>query len=699
MDLEGKRILVIGGTGSLGRTLVSRLLKGELGRPAKIIILSRDEAKQYFMRLEYFQQLAPSQDNSFLDPQKLLTFRIGDVRDYASVLYHLRDVDVVFNAAAMKHVPICEYAPFEGVLTNIVGAHNIVRAIRENDLRVELVVGVSTDKACKPVNVMGMTKAIQERIFMQANLGNAHTRFVCVRYGNVVASRGSVVPLFMEQIRHGGPVTVTLESMTRFLLTLDKAVDTVFEAVRSGLPGETYVPKVPAAKVVDIARSLINGTDIPIVSTGIRPGEKIHESLVSEEECFRTIERNGYYVILPLLPELRNGSIREPTLQSEYSSSNDLIGVHELDQLLAPYRVSVVEPWRQAQIDRNGGVQKPVFEKPEDRAGVSQYTTTQTHQIQENPLVSVVIPCYNAEVFIADAIESVLAQTYDNLEILITNDGSSDGTEAVIKHYLNNPKVRYFKHETNRGIPAARNTAIRQARGEYVAFLDSDDTWLPNKIEAQLQVFSRDVTRQVGLVWSDAYMKDNRGNIVTRGGIVPDDIGSLPTQSVLKRLFLRNFICAVTAMVRRSCFDRVGLLDEALRGGSDDYDLWLRLAPYFRFAYIPVPLAVVRLQHGGNHTSVERHFQDLSIILPKAISQNPELAQLLQEKLAEWHCLLGIDCLEKGNKRDARSHLRESIIRNPFLLKPMVAWILASCGPVGRQGLRRWRQLRTLAAG
>jgi FlaA1/EpsC-like NDP-sugar epimerase len=338
MDLTGKRIVVIGGTGSLGHALVARLLNGEMGRPAKIVVFSRDEAKQYSMRMEYLRRPAATEEIAFMDSREILSFRIGDVRDFASVLYQLRGADVVFNAAAMKQVPTCEYAPFEGVLTNVVGAHNIVRAIRENDLLVELVVGISTDKACKPVNVMGMTKAIQERIFAQANLGGNSTRFACVRYGNVVASRGSVVPLFLEQIRAGGPVTVTLESMTRFMMTLDKAVDTVFEATHSALPGETYVPRVPAAKVIDVARVLINGRNIPITVTGIRPGEKIHESLVSEEECFRTIERNGYYVILPILPELRKIAVEQPTLQSEYSSNNGLVNLKELEQLLAPYR-------------------------------------------------------------------------------------------------------------------------------------------------------------------------------------------------------------------------------------------------------------------------------------------------------------------------------------------------------------------------
>lgn len=339
MDLEGRRILVIGGTGSLGQAVVSRLLKGEMGRPAKITVFSRDEAKQYQMRLEYLRRRAATEEIAFMDRQEVLAFRIGDVRDYSSVLYHLRDADVVFNAAAMKQVPICEYAPFEGILTNVVGAQNIVRAIRENDLSVELVVGISTDKACKPVNVMGMTKALQERIFAQANLGSNRTRFVCVRYGNVIGSRGSVIPLFLEQIRTGGPVTITTRAMTRFLLTMDQAVDTMFAAVSSALPGETYVPRVPAARVIDIAQVLINGRNIPLAYSGIRPGEKIHETLVSEEECFRAIQRDGYYVIFPILPELREASSDQPTLTAEYSSDNGLIGLDELGALLAPYTV------------------------------------------------------------------------------------------------------------------------------------------------------------------------------------------------------------------------------------------------------------------------------------------------------------------------------------------------------------------------
>jgi UDP-glucose 4-epimerase len=184
---------------------------------------------------------------------------------------------------------------------------------------------------------MGMTKALQERILVEGNMGSPGTRFVGVRYGNVIASRGSVVPLFLDQIACGGPVTITLKEMTRFLLSLDQAVDMVFAAVRHALPGEIYVPKVPAARVVDLAKALIDGRDIPITYTGIRPGEKIHEIMISEEECYRTIERNGYYVITPMLPELRSASIDQPALTSEYSSANVTLNQADLRKLLAPY--------------------------------------------------------------------------------------------------------------------------------------------------------------------------------------------------------------------------------------------------------------------------------------------------------------------------------------------------------------------------
>jgi UDP-glucose 4-epimerase len=331
---EGKRVLITGGTGSLGKTLVRRFLEGKDGNPTKIIVLSRDEAKQHAMRMEYQHRIAATDEIIYRNFQEKLEFRIGDVRDPHTIAQALRSVDIVFNAAALKQVPTCEYFPYEAVRTNVGGPENIIRAIQEHHLRIEIVVGVSTDKACKPVNAMGMTKALQERVLIQANIRCPDTRFVCVRYGNVLASRGSVIPLFHDQIRHGGPVTITTPEMTRFLLSLDNAVDTIFAAVREGLPGETYVPRVPSALVVNLAKALIDGRAIEVRNTGIRPGEKVHEILISEEEAHRSVARDAYYVILPMLPELCNEHSGTPCLSREYSSADNLMTLEETAGML-----------------------------------------------------------------------------------------------------------------------------------------------------------------------------------------------------------------------------------------------------------------------------------------------------------------------------------------------------------------------------
>lgn len=337
MILDGKNVLVTGGTGSLGQQIVRRLLTGEMGVPAKIVVFSRDEAKQHYMRLSYLNRKEATDEVIYRNFQQLLSFRIGDVRDYSSVLQAVRNADVIIHAAALKQVPSCEYFPFQAVQTNILGPQNIVRAVRENDTEVTTVIGISTDKACKPINVMGMTKSIMERVFVEANIDCPDTRFTCVRYGNVIASRGSVVPLFLDQIANGGPVTVTMAEMTRFLLSLDQAVDTVFAALANALPGETYIPKVAAARMVDLVTVLVNGRDIPIEYIGIRPGEKIHEIMVSEEECYRTIERGDYYVICPMLPELQVEAIDQPALDGAYSSENVTLDHQGLRELLAAY--------------------------------------------------------------------------------------------------------------------------------------------------------------------------------------------------------------------------------------------------------------------------------------------------------------------------------------------------------------------------
>lgn len=229
-------------------------------------------------------------------------------------------------------------------MTNIIGASNIATAIEQHGLPVDAVVGISTDKAVSPVNVMGMTKAIQERLFARANLDVASTRFVLARYGNVMASRGSVVPLFHDQIRNGGPVTITDERMTRFLLSLEDAVDVILAAVATGHPGETFIPRVPAALVTDIARVLIGDRDIEVLTTGVRPGEKLHESLISAEEGRRTVQRGNYYVIAPILPELRRTGVEEgPLFGNEYRSDQDVMSRDALAALFGSNGLLEVE--------------------------------------------------------------------------------------------------------------------------------------------------------------------------------------------------------------------------------------------------------------------------------------------------------------------------------------------------------------------
>lgn len=334
----GKRVLITGGTGSLGSVLVKTLLHGIYGTPKQIIVFSRDEAKQHFMRVTYSTFKKPTDEIIYDNFRRLLTFRIGDVRSYASICRVLREADIVINAAALKQVPSCEYFVHEACETNIMGASNIVRAIEENALPVETVVGVTTDKACLPVNAMGMTKALQERLFIAANLSSPNTRYICARYGNVLASRGSVVPLFHEQILAGGPVTITATEMTRFLLPLSHAVTTIATAIARAYPGETWIPKIPAVRILHLAEVLIGRRDIQIVTTGIRPGEKLHELMISPEEGLRTFDRDDFYAIAPMLPELEKEEI-EPPLGTAYGSNDFVMNKEETADLLKEHHL------------------------------------------------------------------------------------------------------------------------------------------------------------------------------------------------------------------------------------------------------------------------------------------------------------------------------------------------------------------------
>jgi len=317
----------------LGKALVHHIMKGKNGKPKQLIVFSRDEDKQYNMELEW-KNLKVTTDDVFYHPDEVLDFQIGDVRDYESVVRAVKKADIIIHAAALKQVPMGEYFPFESIKTNILGTQNIIRAILETSNNVLTVLAISTDKACKPVNTYGMCKAIQERLVVEANRLCPKTRFICVRYGNVAASRGSIIPLFQEQIKKGGPLTITTKDMTRFILTLEKAIETIIVALRSADAGDIYVPDLPAVRITDLAKAMIGKRDIEIKIIGIRPGEKIHEILISEEEIPRTIKKGDYYVVCPVLPSLRKTETKEPVLAGELSSADYCMSPSELERFI-----------------------------------------------------------------------------------------------------------------------------------------------------------------------------------------------------------------------------------------------------------------------------------------------------------------------------------------------------------------------------
>lgn len=334
---KDKLILVTEGTGSLGKVLVDRIISGEMGVPKKVIVFSRDEAKQHFMQFSHLKKEFSTDDIIYNNLDHILSFIIGDIQDFHSVAGALKGVDIVINAAALKQVPICEYSPHQAIKTNINGPENITRAIEQDNLPIKTAVGVSNDKACKPINVMSMTKAIQERIFLQANLRCNYSRFLCMLYGNVLASRGSVIPYFHEQIRNGGPVTIPSTDMTRFLLRLDQEVDTIFASYRYERPGDMYIPRVKSCLITDIAKVLIDERDFIIIVTVTRPGEKIHEILISEKEYFRTYQKGDYYVIAHILPELWSDEELGQALQQEFRPRDFLMSVEEVKAMLIDY--------------------------------------------------------------------------------------------------------------------------------------------------------------------------------------------------------------------------------------------------------------------------------------------------------------------------------------------------------------------------
>ncbi len=318
---QNRTVLITGGTGSLGKKLTEILLQDF--HPRKIIIFSRDELKQHEMRTNGYDH-------------ESLRYFIGDVRDAGRLRRAMFDVDVVVHAAALKQVPACEYNPMEAIMTNVMGAKNVIDAALDSG--VQKVLALSTDKAVNPVNMYGASKLAAEKLFVQSNsyAGGRGTHFSCVRYGNVVGSRGSVVPLFLKQ-RETGRITVTDPRMTRFWLTLDQAARFVLSSVERMRGGEVFVPKIPSMNIMDLATAVAPGSQIEIV--GIRPGEKLHEALISEDEARQTVEMDDRYVITPAHPwwttQLRGEDHPVPNDFILTSATNPLwLTVQELQSLL-----------------------------------------------------------------------------------------------------------------------------------------------------------------------------------------------------------------------------------------------------------------------------------------------------------------------------------------------------------------------------
>lgn len=284
-QFKGKTLMITGGTGSFGNAVLNRFLETDIG---EIRIFSRDEKKQDDMRHE-FQARMPEAANK-------IKFYIGDVRDLQSVRSAMHGVDYIFHAAALKQVPSCEFFPMEAVRTNVIGTDNVLTAAIEEG--VECVICLSTDKAAYPINSMGMTKAIEEKVAIAKSRMSGKTKICCTRYGNVMCSRGSVIPLWIDQIKAGNPITVTEPSMTRFIMSLEEAVDLVLFAFEHGENGDLLIKKAPACTIQTQAEAvceLFGGRKEDIKVIGIRHGEKMYETLLTNEECAKAVDMGDFY--------------------------------------------------------------------------------------------------------------------------------------------------------------------------------------------------------------------------------------------------------------------------------------------------------------------------------------------------------------------------------------------------------------------
>ena len=325
MDWSEQVVLVTGGTGSFGKNFIEIMLQDY--HPAKLIVFSRDELKQHEMRVSGFDH--PS-----------LRYFIGDVRDLERLKRAMHGVNIVIHAAALKQVPACEYNPMEAIKTNILGSSNVIEAAL--DVGVQKVVALSTDKAVNPVNLYGTTKLAAEKLFVQSNAyaAGTKTRFSCVRYGNVVGSRGSVIPIFIKQ-RENGTLTITDTRMTRFWLTLEQGVRFVIRCAEQMQGGEVFVPKIPSTRIIDLAKAIAPQAELEVI--GIRPGEKLHEVLIHEDEARATVELEDMFVVQPTTElwfghQWQERGARLPEGFRYASDTNpDWLDMNQIRLLIAPF--------------------------------------------------------------------------------------------------------------------------------------------------------------------------------------------------------------------------------------------------------------------------------------------------------------------------------------------------------------------------
>lgn len=328
---KGKTLMITGGTGSFGNAVLNRFLNTDIG---EIRIFSRDEKKQDDMRHDYQAKMPEVADK--------IKFYIGDVRDLQSCKNAMHGVDYIFHAAALKQVPSCEFFPMEAVKTNVIGTENVLTAAIEEG--VEAVICLSTDKAAYPINAMGITKAVEEKVAVAKSRMSGKTKICCTRYGNVMCSRGSVIPLWIDQIKAGNPITVTEPSMTRFIMSLDEAVDLVLFAFEHGENGDLLIMKAPACTIQTQAEAvceLFGGNKDEIKVIGIRHGEKMYETLLTNEECAKAIDMGNFYRVpadnrgLNYDKYFKDGDAERNTLTEFDSNNTKLLTLEETKETIS----------------------------------------------------------------------------------------------------------------------------------------------------------------------------------------------------------------------------------------------------------------------------------------------------------------------------------------------------------------------------